>query len=260
MAVATGGTGVRALKREISITLVIKARVIPVAWVMAGPAFITATAIVRVVCFMAGETGSRRVWEGAIFVAAQAGRLLMLSEQWVFRGVVIEFGISPFGWLVARRAVVIHRILMRFFVAVTIDALRWRFPVFLVGNVTVAALGLKVSAYEFEVGEGVVEIIFVQDHHISVTTLVIGMAGCALVIAGVRMAPVIAERSRNIRTHIFVTIHTELSLAGLIEHDMAGGTLGLDLGVSFDDIARHDKRLDVLRRGVGKCECSHHHH
>ena len=165
-----------ALKREISITLVIEARVIPVAWVVAGPAFITATAIVRVVSFVATEAGRWRFGERAIFVTVKAGRLLMLSEQRVFRGVVIELAISPFGWLMARRAVVIHRILMRFFVAVTIDAIRWRFPVFLVGNVTVAALSLKVSACEFEVGEGMVEIIFFQNHYVRVAPFVLRVA------------------------------------------------------------------------------------
>jgi hypothetical protein len=43
----------------------------------------------------------------------------------------------------------------------------------------------------------------------------------------------------------FVTVKTELSLVRTFERQVTMAALGLVLGVTFDDIARHHQRLDL---------------
>jgi len=76
----------------------------------------------------------------------QARRFLMLADQRILCRIVIEFGVGPFGRLVTRCAVVIHRIFMRFVVTVTIDAVRWRIAVFIIRCMTVRARVFPMSA------------------------------------------------------------------------------------------------------------------
>ena len=209
---------------------------------------------------MACEAIGRRVREGSVLVTIQACGFLVLANQRVFRGVVIELGFGPFGRLMTRRAVVIQRIFMRFIVAVTIDAVRRRFPMLFVGGVTVAALGFEMSAGDLEVGEGVVEIAFDKNNNIGIAAFVIGVAGRALVVAGLRMKSVIAVGSVNIRSYIFVAIHTQLPLGRLVEHRMTRRALGLYVGMAGDDLTRHKNGLDFLCRCLAICKEPERHY
>lgn len=80
MAVATGCVRMCAFQREVRVTLVIETRIMPVARVVAGVAFIAATSVVCVVCFMAAEAGCWGFRKGVVVVTVQAVRFSMLSK------------------------------------------------------------------------------------------------------------------------------------------------------------------------------------
>lgn len=170
----------------------IEARVMPVSRVVTTLTLLTTTAVMCVIGLVAAKTVSRRVREGAVLVTIQTCRLLMLAEQRKFCDVVVKLGFDPFGRLMARSTVIVHRILVRLVIAVTVDAVRRRFTMFLVGGVAVAALGFEVCAYDLEVGDRVVEVLFNQNYDIGVTAFMIRMTGRTLCGARVWMQAVIA--------------------------------------------------------------------
>ena len=69
----------------------------PVGWVVAGLALVSAAAIMRIVGFVATEAGRWRFGKRLIVVAVEACCLLMFAEQRIVRRIVIELSICPFG-------------------------------------------------------------------------------------------------------------------------------------------------------------------
>lgn len=212
MAVTACSVRMLAFKWEFRITSVIEARVMPVSGIVTALALLAAATVVCIVRLMASEAIGWRVRERSVLVTIQACGFPVLAKQRKFCGVVVKLCVFPFGRLVTRRAVVIHRIFVRFVVAVTIDAVRQRFPMFLIVGMTVAAPGFEVCTGDIEVSEGVVEFVFDQNNDVGIAAVVIRMAGRALVVAGLRMESVIADGRINICGNVLVTIHTELSL------------------------------------------------
>lgn len=132
-----------ALQRKFRIASMIETGVVPVGWIVAVFALLAATTVMCVIRFMTAKTTGRRVRERSVLVTIQACGFLVLAKQREFRGVVVKLGVGPLGRLMTRCAVVVHRILMRFVVAVTIDAVRRRLAMFLILGMTVAALGFE---------------------------------------------------------------------------------------------------------------------
>ena len=65
---------------------------------------------------------------------------------------------------------------MGFVVAVTIDTIRKRLAMFLVGFVTVAALGFEMRACCFEVGKGVVETFLHKNDDLGIPAFVLALS------------------------------------------------------------------------------------
>lgn len=100
----------------------------------------------RVVLLVTTETGRRRVRESSIFVTIEARGLKVLAEQWVIRRRMVELGLQPFCWLVARRAIRTHSVLMRLIVLVAADTGRWCFPTLQVRRMAAFTVGLLVRS------------------------------------------------------------------------------------------------------------------
>ena len=121
--ISAGGLCMFAFKGEVRIARVIETRVMPIGRIMAGLTLLSAAAVMRVVGFVTAETGTRRVRECSIRVTIEACSFLVLAKQREFRGVVVKFGVCPFGRFMTGRAIIAHGFFVRFVVAVAIDAL-----------------------------------------------------------------------------------------------------------------------------------------
>jgi len=130
----------------------------------------------RVVCFMASETGRRRCTECPVLMAVQARRLLMFATQGKVSRIVIELRVHPFSGFVTGGAVVIHRIFMRLVIEMTADAIGLRVAMFLVLHMTISTLGFQVCAKQFEIRELVLEGVLVEYDYFGVSSFVICVA------------------------------------------------------------------------------------
>ena len=54
----------------------------------------------------------------------------------------------------------------------------------------------------------------------------------------------------DVGSDILMAIHAELPLRGFVEHCVARGTVGLNIGMVGDDLARHKHGLDILCQSV----------
>jgi hypothetical protein len=84
-------------------------------------------------------------------------------------------------------AIVAHGLFVGRVVVVASDTVRWRLTMFLITDMTVAALVLEMGADQFEVRDGVIETVLDKNNYLGVTAFVIGVAGRALVAAGLRV-------------------------------------------------------------------------
>lgn len=218
----------------------------PVTGVVAIAALVAAATVVCVILSVTIKALRWRIRECAVFVAVEAGRLLVLSEQRIVRGRVVEFGLQPLRRFVAADAVAAHPVLVRFVFLVAIDAVRGRLPVFSIRRVAVFAFCVLVRSQQFKVSETMIERCLVKNDDDRITTLVFGMTGGALVGLNFGAFPVVSVFLIDVFCDIFVAIETELPLCFFVESFVAGGTLILQVRVSLDDIAGHDQRLNVL--------------
>ena len=93
-------------KREFGIPGMVKTRIMPVRWIVAVAAVISAPAVMRIVFGMTAKAGVRGVLVGFVFVAIEATGLKVFTDKWVARRIMIERGVGPFGCLMAIDALI----------------------------------------------------------------------------------------------------------------------------------------------------------
>lgn len=101
-------------------------------------------------------------------------------------------------------------------------------------------------ATQQKIGLPMVELLLVELDYLRLTTLVVGMAVAADALL-FRQPAVIAATGLDIATHLLVAIQAEPDLRGTVEAHVAVATIGFLLGMSGNDLPRHDGGFDVLR-------------
>lgn len=226
----------------------VETRIVPIRRVVTLRAIVAAAAVMGIVLRVATETRGRRFWKGPVFMTIETRRLQMLAKQRVIRRRMVELAFQPFRWLVARRAVATHFVLVGLIFLVAADTGRWGFPMFQVRRVAAFAVGLRVRARQFEVSKAVIECGLVQGHDIRIPTMVLVVTRRALVSLDFRALAVKSTVLIHVVGYVFMTIKTELSLPLLVEHLVAGGTLALKFGMPRDELSGHYQRLNILSR------------
>ena len=173
----------------------------------------------------------------------RAGR--MRAAQGKFRLGVVEAAFFPVVLAVAVFATGAEAALVGVVLAMAGCALRGRLAVFFPGAVTRPAFRLPVASFQGKIRLGVIECLFVQVDDPCRPSFVFGVTGAA-VPAAFRAASVIAGVPGHVGANRLVTVQAELRLRAAIEAHMAIGTFGLELRMSFDDGARHQRGFQRL--------------
>ena len=106
--------------------------------------------------------------------------------------------------VVAGATVVAQSIVMHVVVAVTGDALHGRIPVRTITRVTVAAADCRVCAEQREVRQGMVKRSFIEVYDIDITTLVLRVTGCTLLLLRRGEPPVKAALRTDVAANILM--------------------------------------------------------
>lgn len=129
-----------------------------------------------------------------------------------------------------------------------------RLTMFVIGGMAVCAFVFGVLAEQWEVGELVIKIRLVETHDVGITALVVRVAVCTAVLADTLELAMKARRTIDICGDIFVAVEAERTLSAAFESLVAGFTLTFVLGMTLDDLARHDQRFDLGVSSLGNDE------
>ena len=141
---------------------------------------------------------------------------------------------------------------MRTVFAVTGDALRWRVAVLIPGFVAICAFQAVMFADQWKVGCLVSECRLIERHDIGVAPLVVGVAVGAIPAFRIPVSAMESFLRGNIRRDFLMTLTAELGLFFALELDVARSTFLLDVGMTGNDFARHNQRLEL---GFGAFGC-----
>lgn len=126
---------------------------------------------------------------------------------------------------------------------VACKAVRWRIAELDLRLVAIAARNFfaRMPAFEREVGELVVEGLFVQGRDVHRAPLMIRMAGTAFLLPH---ATVITLFLDSILGDILVAVQAQGILRGFLETRVAALAVGFDVRMAFNDLARHEHALE----------------
>ena len=207
MAIVTSQQRMFSLEWKVRVSRMIETRVMPIRRVMAVLAFLSTAAVVCIVALVATEAGSWRVLIGFVHVAVETIGFVVLADQWVACRIMIETRVLPLGRRVAFGTSLTQEVLVDIIVFVTVDAFARCFAKLHVRQVAFVTFGLGMCALQHEVGEIVVERLFIQPDDIRFAALMVGVAGCALDASDIRMAAVKTGVAGDIHGHVFVAVH-----------------------------------------------------
>lgn len=230
-------------EREMRVTIVLKRRCLPVGGIVAAAAADAKAPLVGVVLAMAAQAVEWRVGERLVDVAAPARRACMALQQRETGLRVMKRGRAPGIGVVTARAIGPQARAMHVVLAVAGGAIGRCVPMACAGTMAAGAGRGGMAAAQDKVAGGVIEPLLVELHDLRVPPPVLGMAGSALAL---RDATMVAGALPNIARHGFVAIETEARLRRSVEAHVTPAAVGLDLGVSLDDLAGHQRGLQPL--------------
>jgi len=177
-----------------------------------------------------------------ILVGAVEGEFRLAMVEWLDSG--------PADLAVAAIARLAEASLVRIALLVTVEAPSGRAAKGDRGRMATAALRGSVCTLELEVRRGVIERLPIKLDDVGISPLVFGVAVPAILAQGIGLAPVKSFSLLAVCSNVVVVVasdaKTTLRLPG--ERRVAAAALLLELGVSRDQRARHDQRLeDILR-------------
>ena len=233
------------IQREFRIPRMVEARVGPVGGIMAVFAFPSAAAIVRIVFGMAPVAVRRRKPKRLVLMAACTTRLCVMPDERVARGVVIELDILPICGVMAAGALGAEARFVDVVGFVTAEAVGRRLAIPFIQRMAVAAVDLGVFALEHEVGQLVIESRDVKADDVGVPALMVRVAACAAVAPGAPVTTVIPDSCLDVCAHFLMACEAKYALPLPLEFLVTAVAIGLDIGVTLDDLARHDQSLDL---------------
>lgn len=207
--------------------------------------FIAAATVVCIVFRMAIEACRRCGLEGLVLVAAGAFGLRVLAYQRIARRVVVELDVCPGEGGMTVHALGSHRVAVNVVGFVARKAVRRSIAMFVAGFMTLPALRLRMLAEQWEIGEFVIECIFVEMHDDGVPSLVVGMAAFAPGVADLGRQAMEARACAEIGGHVLVAIEAQGVLFRRLELRMAEIAVLLVFRMRLDDRAGHYERLDL---------------
>ena len=239
---------------ERGIAGMVKRCVMPVSWLMAVAALLSAAPIVRIIVGMAAEACRGRVDKGVIGMAVKTARCCMAADQRETGLLVIKRHVFPTSRRMAIATTCANRFRVRAVRFVAGCAGRWRRPVLAVGFVAAGALQTIVFSLQGEIGVFVLKRGFVERDNVRVTPLMLGMAVRAVPALGVSVASVEALPGRDVISNILVAAGAQFGLFATLELDVARSAFLLDIGVPGNDLTGHDQRFQL-----GMCVLKYQH-
>ena len=234
-----------AVQRELCISCMIEARVVPSSRAVAVLALLAALAIVRVVFRVAAVTCRRRALERLVFVAGKALRLKVETDQREACHVMIELDVEPAGGRVAIATFGSHRFIVNIIFNVARVAFGFGIAKFRLRFMATAAIHVGMIAFQSEVRVLVIEQLPVQYNDRGISSVMILVAVCAIVESGILGQAMETDDIADIKGDVLVAVQAQRTLLAAIECLMAGIAIHLVLGVPFDNVARHDQGLDL---------------
>src|SRR4030066_200070 len=158
-------------------------------------------------------------------MAFLARHIAVLASERKVRLAVVEVRVLPVLVGVAVGAGIAQFALVLVVLAVAGDAVGWRFAELLALGVAVAALhlGRGMTALELEIGELVVEGLFIERRDVHVATLVFCVADAAFLFLDASMVTLLLD---GILGHILVAVETQSALRAFFEPHVALLTVG----------------------------------
>ena len=248
MTVATALLGVFSIERKVRIARMIEFRVVPAGRRVAIAALLSAATVVGVVFGVAIEARGRRGLEGLVFVATGAFRLCVFADQRETGSFMVEFDVGPGDGRMAVGALRTHGVAMHVVGLVAGKAVRGRIAMLAACLVAFDTLGFSVFSEQWKIREIVIERVFVEMHDIGMPSFMIGMAGSAGRIAGLRRQTMKSRLRGYVSGDVFMTVETQCALFRTFELRVTGSALFFVFGMTLDDPAGHDQRLDL---GIG---------
>ena len=150
---------------------------------------------------------------------------------------VVEPGMLPIGLGMAVGAVWTESAAVFVVLLVAGHAFRRCCAKLLAGRVTVAAgdLGARVPATQREIGLAVIERSSVERRDIHVAPLMLGMTAPAILVAQASVKPAMCL---HVAGHVLVAVEAQTGLRGPVEAHVALGAVGVELGVTDDELSR----------------------
>lgn len=136
---------------------------------------------------------------------------------------MIEFGLAPAIRVVAVSAFLAKLAIVCVVFGMTVIAGMFCVPILAVFLMTAITVGLLVLAQQFIIGEPMVEFVFVQQYQAGIGSLVIAVAGAALLAAGILVLTMEALLVAYVQSHRFMvmTTKTEFFLCRIAHANMA---------------------------------------
>jgi hypothetical protein len=180
----------------------------------------------------------------------------MRAGQWIFRLRVIESFRLPAGLFVTFAAVVGHRVAMNIVGAMTRDTIAGCISPGDFGPMAICATRRLMSTTEHIIRLRMVESSLREPLDVSTTTFVVGMAAATLAIRGQRASTMKTLAAVAVVGHQLVAGQTESSLGIVLEGEMTGAAILLELRMSFDQLSWHHHTLPIdRRRGSSSNRC-----
>ena len=242
--------GVRASQRILRL-VVIEADGLPFALIVAGLAFCSVSPGMDILQLMTGRTGDREPLVLLADVARRACNVLVRALQREFGpGMIERLDAAPDVVAVAAIAGLPEISLVGILLGMTAGAGCRRLAKRHAPVVTPFATPGLMGARELKVRIGMIEGFPIQLHDIERATLVIGMAGSAVLLRRGRLAAVKAFAQKTIEPDLLVTGDAQPRLRLRREGFVAFGAIALKLGVPLDQRAGHHELFqNVLRPG-----------
>jgi len=237
------GALVSADQRESRIPAVVEARLLPLRGFVATLALRAESTAVGVVESMTALAPVRHPMVASGRMTEGAGHFRMAPQQSKPRLVVVEPGRPPALAHVTVGARIAHAPIVRIVGPMAVDALARRLSELLRSLVTTVALCMLVGAFERKVAVGMVEGLLLQPHDVGIAPQMVGVAGSTFRAASGIAASVKTDLLLHVRRDRIVTIQAEDPLTLGLERFVTLATIGLEVGMASNQLARHDQAL-----------------
>lgn len=249
VALLTADVFMRAGEVKIGCFIMVKAALIPALGTVTVFALVAPCPGMGVVDQVAADTALGHGFILIIRVAAAAVNLLMFTLKGKVGFVVVEGGVLPAFRAVAVVTVLAQITLVRVGLFMAVDTLLAGVAVFLVRLVAATTGHGAMFTFQHKVGLPVIKTAGIELDNIGVTALMVGVAGFTTDGVSIGEPPVIALLLTDISGDFLMAVQAQRALSGFAERGVALIAIGFILGMTLDQLARHQQRFENIRPG-----------